>query len=797
MSYTVTQKATTPNAAYTRLIYTVSGSTKVSEPQFSYLVDIYESGSTDRLQRIIQGVNPAGVSVFDPSRLFQGELSEDQSWKISSVTPYVSSSKTFTLEFGEQYGTSDSSSLAVSSSIRTENIEVIRNAVEPNSGFYNWQSSSYAVLSNMPATMSMQFDDYGTISVYDNDVSYVSQSFYSSSHTGSVLVQENNYDITSSFSSVPISASTPYWNNAEVIVSSSIGLQSYRYEVSDETHREKTRFAFINKLGTWDYYNNYNPVRQEISVLREQYTAARVDYSSLTSDYDISRKGLTTYHSNTDDSFAVDTDYLDKSNANWIEELLESPSVYIQRNGEFIPIIINDSSYTANTNQARQKLFKYTITFTPSNQPFGKWEPEYVQCPNVSSTPAEVETYAATNVNSSSVTLNGEVINDGGNTITERGFVYAPYSTTPTIGLDYKVVEGSGEGLYSSTINSLTTGSNISFRAYASNSFGLVYGDVEEFTLLGDLVLPEFNPYAGGIATSSLMYWYDFTDSGSMTFTASLDGGTNGIAGIQSKGVEENPLSQKITLVKGSDMSSFIPPTYQGYFTQFSSTRAGVVDNGHGKLSSDYGNYTTSLNGFAVDSTTTAIIFSEVEFEDPTKTTLINYQEEDGSLSHFRNYVLLATRNTVPAADFTGSFISSTTSYVSASGAEIQNSLDPNTFTGVYYSYSGSSVPSTWESRFVKYTPAASLGSGSLTSGRTPSETVASTGTQNITTGGIFKDFLTIGGDSSPGSSDMTPFKLSHFLYYTGSLSNDEITAVINSFTGSVPFGYRVNKVNN
>ena len=248
MSYTVTQKATTPNAAYTRLIYTVSGSTKASQPQFSYLVDIYESGSTDRLQRIIQGVNPAGVSVFDPSRLFQGELNEDQSWKISSVTPYVSSSKTFTLEFGEQYGTSDSSSLAVSSSIRTENIEVIRNAVEPNSGFYNWQSSSYAVLSNMPSTMSMQVDDYGTISVYNNDVSYVSQSFYSSSVSGSFLVQNKSYTVTDNFSSIPISASTPYWNNVQVDVSSSIGLQSYKYEVSDETHREKTRFAFINKL---------------------------------------------------------------------------------------------------------------------------------------------------------------------------------------------------------------------------------------------------------------------------------------------------------------------------------------------------------------------------------------------------------------------------------------------------------------------------------------------------------------------------------------------------------------------
>ena len=540
MSYTVTQKATTPNAAYTRLIYTVSGSTKVSEPQFSYLVDIYESGSTNRLQRIIQGVNPAGVSVFDPSRLFQGELNEDQSWKISSVTPYVSSSKTFTLEFGEQYGTSDSSSLAVSSSIRTENIEVIRNAVEPNSGFYNWQSSSYAVLSNMPSTMSMQVDDYGTISVYNNDVSYVSQSFYSSSVSGSFLVQNKSYTITDNFSSIPISASTPYWNNVQVDVSSSIGLQSYKYEVSDETHREKTRFAFINKLGTWDYYNNYNPVRQEISVLREQYTAARVDYSSLTSDYDISRKGLTTYHSNTDDSFAVDTDFLDKTNANWLEELIESPSVYIQRNGEFIPIIINDSSYTANTNQARQKLFKYTITFTPSNQPFGKWEPEYVQCPKVQPVLPEVITNPITDIDYLSLTLNGDVTYDGGGTISGRGFAWNTGST-PTIS-DNDLPSGTGTGIFSSSLTSLATGSTYYVRAYAINEIGLIYGNEVNATTLQCV--------GNNVITNNItdVDYGGFTMNGNLTCDNPLD--VNVERGFVYSGTNANPSVSASNVVK-------------------------------------------------------------------------------------------------------------------------------------------------------------------------------------------------------------------------------------------------------
>ena len=796
MSYTVTQKATTPNAAYTRLIYTVSGSTKASQPQFSYLVDIYESGSTNRLQRIIQGVNPAGVSVFDPSRLFQGELSEDQSWKISSVTPYVSSSKTFTLEFGEQYGTSDSSSLAVSSSIRTENIEVIRNAVEPNSGFYNWQSSSYAVLSNMPSTMSMQVDDYGTISVYNNDVSYVSQSFYSASNTESTssgcdliygyqLIEEKNYDITSSFSSIPITSSTPYWNYAEINVSSSIGLQSYKYEVSDETHREKTRFAFINKLGTWDYYNNYNPVRQEISVLREQYTAARVDYSSITSDYNISRKGLTTYHSNTDDSFAVDTDFLDKTNANWLEELIESPSVYIQRNGEFIPIVINDSSYTANTNQARQKLFKYTITFTPSNQPFGKWEPEYVTCPPLQGNAPLVVTGDITDIKSSSIDISGYVVSDGGVEVTERGFVYAPFTTTPTIN-DTKLTTGAGVGEFSTTLSSLTSGSNLSIRAYASNSLDVSYGEVKTATLPGTLILSDFSPYAGGISTSSLLYWYDFTNSGSMTISSSLEG--EQILSVASKGIYSSSIERNAT-----GLQRIAPLLHSDGYADFDPY---INDQDHAKLTTKYGSYQASLPGFETGSNYTSITFTKTPFLTSNQKDIIDYTDPDNSSNHFRGYTFVSTRNGDGIApDFTGSFNSATETYISASGVSINASgeFGSNAY-GIFYSYECTRAP--WESRFTKFTPAPGT-SGSIAGGRKPGENIQSLGPFQVGVAGSTGLGLTFGGNADGGGGDNTPLKVAHFLHYDVHLTDDQISAVINSFTGSVSYGSELNSIDN
>ncbi len=376
MAFTITQIPTTPNAAYTRLLYAVSGSTNTSKPQYQYVMDVYESGSSDLIKRTTQTINPAGVAIFDPSRIFQGELSDDYSWKISSVTPFDSSSKTFRLEFGEMYAASISSSAGIVDNIARTNTQVFRGVVEPNAGTYNWDSGSYGVLSNMPTTMSMQNDDFGTISTYNSDATYISQSFYS----GSTLGEQANYTTTAqSFTSTPISSSVGgKWTHVDVNVSSSIGTQSYRYEISNETCKEKVRFAFINKLGAWDYYNNYNPVRQAISIARQNYTSPRVDYSSLTSTYDISRRGKTVNNSSTNDTFTVDTNYLTETDAIWLEELIESPSVYIQRNGEFMPVIITDSSYTADANPSRQKLFKYTINFQPSNQPFGKWEPEYI-----------------------------------------------------------------------------------------------------------------------------------------------------------------------------------------------------------------------------------------------------------------------------------------------------------------------------------------------------------------------------------------------------------------------------------
>lgn len=130
---------------------------------------------------------------------------------------------------------------------------------------------------------------------------------------------------------------------------------------------DHVEFAFINKYGFYDYYTVWNPLRRVSSLERNNVSLPKVDYSGTVSTYSIENGGEQSYYIDKTDSYSITTDYLDDSTANWLEELLESPEVYIRQDKDFVPIIITNTSYTENNNESRNKLFQYTITFTPSN----------------------------------------------------------------------------------------------------------------------------------------------------------------------------------------------------------------------------------------------------------------------------------------------------------------------------------------------------------------------------------------------------------------------------------------------
>ena len=106
--------------------------------------------------------------------------------------------------------------------------------------------------------------------------------------------------------------------------------------------------------------------------------------------------------------------------------------------------------------------------------------------PPVSNTAPTVTTTAASSVTTTSATLAGNATADGGASITERGIVYAVTATNndPLIsgaGVT-KDTNGTGTGVFSESITGLASGTQYSFKAYATNSEGTSYGAVQTFT---------------------------------------------------------------------------------------------------------------------------------------------------------------------------------------------------------------------------------------------------------------------------------------------------------------------------
>ena len=93
-----------------------------------------------------------------------------------------------------------------------------------------------------------------------------------------------------------------------------------------------------------------------------------------------------------------------------------------------------------------------------------------------------VVTNEVTGITAHSATCGGEVANDGGAEVTERGICWGT-SENPTLS-DGHVVAGNGVGTFAATVTGLNASTTYHVRAYATNEAGTAYGMDRELTTL-------------------------------------------------------------------------------------------------------------------------------------------------------------------------------------------------------------------------------------------------------------------------------------------------------------------------
>jgi hypothetical protein len=158
-----------------------------------------------------------------------------------------------------------------------------------------------------------------------------------------------------------------------------------------------------------------------------------------------------------------------------------------------------------------------------------------------------VTTDSVTDITNTSATSGGDVTSDGGSSVTARGVCWST-SPDPTLSDDY-TIDGSGIGIFISSITDLLVNTQYYVRAYATNSVGSSYGKQVIFTTYENVALPT-------VTTDSVynITYYSATSGGEVT----SDGGASVTARGVCWSISPDPTLADYHTIDGTGTGTFV-----------------------------------------------------------------------------------------------------------------------------------------------------------------------------------------------------------------------------------------------
>lgn len=192
---------------------------------------------------------------------------------------------------------------------------------------------------------------------------------------------------------------------------------------------------------------------------------------------------------------------------NWTDNATNESGFKLERKSSGTPYAIIatlSKDITSYTDQGLMPVTSYTYRVSAFNDrgPSTTYSNEVIG--TTSGLPV-IKTSAITDTTGVSVRTGGNISDDGGSAITERGVVWST-GAAPTIALSTKSSNGSGTGSFGIEINGLVPGTTYHVRAYAINANGTGYGDeivfsTNDIDIKNKLLL--YYPFNGNAGDSS------------------------------------------------------------------------------------------------------------------------------------------------------------------------------------------------------------------------------------------------------------------------------------------------------
>jgi len=365
-------------AAYSSIhapLYYVVGSNNNLQTNFKYVCDVYVDGSlVTRLKSFPQPVSTKGIFNIAPivrnywNSYFKPNISSFSAFPYTGSDIYVP----FEVKFGEEYG-----------GVLYTNLETSTGRAYNYSFDYLYNPTSDAFLS-----ASRYDSSYAGFYLTNRDKTQI-QFPYSLLTTGTLYTSflsdaENttknlSLDIVVTDGTVnTYTGSTTSWKDYALIDISPRALNNYigttiidgntkYYDVRVKiagvqvdtmrvnltcTQYDIIPLHFLNAVGGYETFHFSLVNRQSRSVERKSFERLNYEYESATTSMDNVDAygrlygGTIPFSTQQKLTYKLISDWINFTDYNWIKELISSPEVYMQRNNQFIPVVVGTNNWS-------------------------------------------------------------------------------------------------------------------------------------------------------------------------------------------------------------------------------------------------------------------------------------------------------------------------------------------------------------------------------------------------------------------------------------------------------------------
>ena len=391
MAITINREPADVAPVYSDISYVVT-STNYAQPNFKF-VAVVKNASNVVIAKLKAPIfhGTTDKAVFNLSRILQNYVTYDFTQSLASISKCTNSYLAYSVEFGEEYGGTEYLTLASDTGKYVWNGLFNLYGSETTATYQiTYPSTTPKFLTRVRTRrVSLAQTDYlyflrGAVGAATEiqvkaynaagsllATSQIKNNFTDAGEKSEFLLRcpagpDNLNDITagnltSGTAGNVIPASTDYYTMQAIDSGSQLGSELYRFDVVEECSKYTPQYLyFLNPLGGFESVRCSMASKDKYNVSRKQFKRNNYTLSGNIYSYDTSKHGITNYAVEKTREVTLNTNWLNETEFEWLQDLIASPVVFLGS----IPVNITDTSYEVFDDIDGPNNLKITVQYT-------------------------------------------------------------------------------------------------------------------------------------------------------------------------------------------------------------------------------------------------------------------------------------------------------------------------------------------------------------------------------------------------------------------------------------------------